>query len=505
MLALALAAGTAASLLAVVLGIRLSRARNALREARRRVSDAAAEAAAAHRAADNATIDHQFVSRVVRALPYFIHELHGGVGRRDVPQLLLDTVVRLLSPSKAMVAVARRPESEGGPPQLAVAAVWPPLEPHLGKAIAVGEGEIGFALEVRRVLDRADFDGQPAPLRARLSSETPQGWQPDLVAPLVFKENLAGVIALQSPSRNPAELKDVLRVLAHLGAVALDTNARFDEMKASADTDGLTGLANRRSVATRLAEEVRLANARGHSLSVFLFDVDDFKHYNDRNGHLAGDSVLQALSRLAREHTRPDTILGRFGGEEFLMVFPRSTRGQALAAAEHVRKAIARHGFAHAGTQPLGCLSVSGGVAELPRDATNPRALLRAADHALYAAKRAGRNRVFTYEPAPAERASGMEEGWAENPWYVSWEDAEVDEEPVPVTDASALEAAIAFEASVAAGTSGAPAPDPGSPEDEATPGADSGGVGRVALEPAHARAASIPARAAGAPWAEIG
>ena len=96
---------------------------------------------------------------------------------------------------------------------------------------------------------------------------------------------------------------------------------------------------------------------------------------------------------------RKDTIFGRYGGEEFLVIFPGAKRAQALAAAENVRQAIAAHEFAFGFDQPLGVLSVSGGVAECPVDGTDAATLVRAADEALYLAKRSGRNRVLAYEP----------------------------------------------------------------------------------------------------------
>ena len=481
LLGLAVAVALVALVAAGSLRLRLARARADFEQAQARETAALRESVAARRAAAASTADQQFLSRVVRALPYVIHELHGGVGRRDVPQLLLDTVVRLLEPTKALVAVARRPVVEGDPPVLAVAAVWQPQEqpepqPQLGKALAVGEGEIGFALEVRRVLDRHDFDSQPAALRARLARDTPPEWRPDLVAPLVFKEDLAGVIALQAPSRNPAEIKDVLRLLAHLGAVALYTNARYDEMKASADTDGLTGLLNKRTIAARLADEVRMFLARGQSVSVFMFDIDHFKHYNDRNGHLAGDRLLQALTRIARAHTRPDTIFGRFGGEEFLMVFPNTSRPQAVAAAENVRLALARQEFADASSQPLGCISVSGGVAECPRDAVEPTALLRAADQALYAAKRAGRNRVVTFERHALGRDRAFELG--EEPWYISWEDSETASADAGGAGAAPASAAPAANPTGASGP--AIRPEGGGPVSAEQPASASGVRGRM-------------------------
>jgi diguanylate cyclase (GGDEF)-like protein len=148
-----------------------------------------------------------------------------------------------------------------------------------------------------------------------------------------------------------------------------------------------------------LAEEVREALDEHQSLSVFLFDIDNFKHYNDSNGHVAGDQLLRELARLVQGNVRRDSLFGRFGGEEFILFLPKTSKEQALAAAENVRRLIAEHSFANGSDQPLGCLSISGGVATCPEDATESAVLLNAADEALYAAKHAGRNRVQRYVP----------------------------------------------------------------------------------------------------------
>jgi diguanylate cyclase (GGDEF)-like protein len=170
-------------------------------------------------------------------------------------------------------------------------------------------------------------------------------------------------------------------------------------MKATAAMDGLTGVFNKRYLTHRLAEELHRALDEISTVSVFIFDVDNFKHYNDRNGHVAGDRVLQRLSKLVRENVRKDTIFGRYGGEEFLVILPGTRRAQALAAAENVRSAIAAHEFPFGFDQPLGVVSVSGGVAEGPTDGADAATLVRAADEALYQAKRGGRNRVVAYQP----------------------------------------------------------------------------------------------------------
>jgi diguanylate cyclase (GGDEF)-like protein len=280
--------------------------------------------------------------------------------------------------------------------RLVVAAAFPPGWIEVGDEIRIGQGEIGFAAEVQRVMDRRDFENQHLHVRKRLRDETPAGCQPDVVAPLIFKEEVVGVIAVEG-TRHPA--KDALRLLAQVGAVAVHTQARYVEMKATASLDSLTGIFNKRYLTHRLSEEIRSALDDGCSLSAFIFDVDHFKAYNDRNGHVAGDWLLRELSKLVQECVRRDAVFGRFGGEEFLILFPGARRSQALAAAENVRQSIAAHPFALGTDQPLGFISVSGGVAECPIDGLDATSLLRAADGALYKAKQAGRNRVLPHQP----------------------------------------------------------------------------------------------------------
>ena len=386
--------------LAVVLARRLWTLRRALQSLDSRATTAERELAAARRKMAQVEADHQSLARVVRELPHTAHELHAGRGARQIPKLLLDAAVRLLEPKKVLVAVRRR-AAETDPDRhlrLAVAATSPEGWMPIGAEITIGQGEIGYAADVQRLMDRREFESQPAATRKRLRAETAPGCQPDVVAPMVFKEELVGVIAVEG-LKHQAEAKAALRLLAQVGAVSMHTQAKYTEMKATASVDGLTGVFNKRYLTHRLAEEMRRALEEVTSVSVFIFDLDNFKHYNDRNGHVAGDRLLQRLATLVLENVRKDTIFGRYGGEEFLVVFPGTRRAQALAAAENVRSAIAAHEFAFGFDQPLGVVSVSGGVAEYPVDGTDAATLLAAADEALYRAKRGGRNRVLAHEP----------------------------------------------------------------------------------------------------------
>jgi diguanylate cyclase (GGDEF)-like protein len=359
------------------------------------------ELAAVRRQADQAESEHQWLLARLREVPHLAHELHAEAGGRQVPSLLLGAIIRMFEPRKVVVLIRRR-AARSDPDRhlrLAVAAAFPSDLVQMGTEIPIGRGEIGYAAETKNLLDRRDFDNQLPCTRNRLRAETSRCFQFDVVAPMVVKEEVVGVIGVEGTKRTLTEAKDILRLLAQLGAASMHAQAQYSEMKASASLDGLTGIYNKRFVTERLAEEMRHAVERSSPLSIFIFDLDNFKHYNDRNGHVAGDMLLQGLARLVRDNLRKDGVFGRYGGEEFLIVFPNATRSQALAAAENLRQTIAAHEFSFGNCQPLGFVSISGGVAECPLDGVDAATLVRAADEALYEAKRAGRNRVLDHKP----------------------------------------------------------------------------------------------------------
>jgi diguanylate cyclase (GGDEF)-like protein len=157
--------------------------------------------------------------------------------------------------------------------------------------------------------------------------------------------------------------------------------------------DPLTSLGNR----LRLREDLQVLQGRadryGHSYAVVLCDVDFFKAYNDRYGHLAGDDVLRRVAATLSSGLRTGDTAYRFGGEEFLLVLPEQDAEAATAITERLRRAVEDLGIPHADGLPLGVVTVSAGVA-VSAEAGDADGLLQAADRALYAAKEAGRNRV---------------------------------------------------------------------------------------------------------------
>ena len=160
-------------------------------------------------------------------------------------------------------------------------------------------------------------------------------------------------------------------------------------------TDPLTRLYNVGFFKERLGLEVERARHTGDPVSLCLFDLDHFKNYNDRRGHEEGNEVQMAVADILKGSGRRGDLPARYGGEEFVTLLYGASRDEALGQADAVRREVCARVFAGGGTQPLGRVTVSAGVATFPEDADDDASLLRAADARLYLAKQAGRNRVM--------------------------------------------------------------------------------------------------------------
>ncbi|MEZ4402480.1 MAG: diguanylate cyclase [Kofleriaceae bacterium] len=218
-------------------------------------------------------------------------------------------------------------------------------------------------------------------------------------------ENRELIATLSAKNQALLEMNRELEAKIHERTHELaEANARLAQL---AVTDGLTGLYNHRHFHERLALEVERSARNGLPLSLLMIDVDHFKHYNDHHGHPSGDEVLRQIGRLLTEGRRANDLVARYGGEEFGVVLVDTAKFTAAKLAERIRERIAGFRFAHGGEQPMGRVSISVGVASFPDDATDAEALVRAADDALYAAKRAGRDRAVLASPVVGELGSG--------------------------------------------------------------------------------------------------
>lgn len=156
--------------------------------------------------------------------------------------------------------------------------------------------------------------------------------------------------------------------------------------------DGLTSVANKRHLDEFLDREFARSRRHGRDLAVLLMDIDHFKQVNDNLGHLTGDYVLRELAQVINARVRREELFARYGGEEFVLVLPETDREGGLRYGEIIRKMVADHRFSFDGADIPVTISV--GVGAFDPDMGRPNDILRAADEALYRAKRAGRNRV---------------------------------------------------------------------------------------------------------------
>jgi diguanylate cyclase (GGDEF)-like protein len=218
-----------------------------------------------------------------------------------------------------------------------------------------------------------------------------------MVAPIIPKKQIKGIIAVgQKMNREQftQSERELFSLLAHFISVAFSNSILYQQMEQISITDELTGLYNYRYFKEVLENELERAFRKNRSLSLVLFDVDNFKNYNDTLGHLAGDDALKGVAAILKLTARKTDIAVRYGGEEFCIILPEEGIESAYNFAERLRKAVESHAFEREEVQPGGRLTVSLGVASYPKDADSAQKLMEKADEALYIAKDSGRNRT---------------------------------------------------------------------------------------------------------------
>lgn len=234
-------------------------------------------------------------------------------------------------------------------------------------------------------------------LPAGLSSED-LAWLWQLARRLHECDDSAAAEALAAGARAECESrggKVLATALADTLGPALTAIRDRERLRSLAIRDPLTGLANRRFLEEELPRQVARAASQGVPLAVAMLDLDRFRDYNERHGHLAGDIVLQALGLLVQGFHQPGDLACRFGGEEFVLLMPAATAAEAAGRLERLRAALAETVIHHEGRR-LEAITASIGLACHPAHGTSGQALLQAADEALYQAKRAGRNRIVS-------------------------------------------------------------------------------------------------------------
>jgi diguanylate cyclase (GGDEF)-like protein len=219
-----------------------------------------------------------------------------------------------------------------------------------------------------------------------------------MAVPIIFKDRLLGVIGIGEIENPIGNEGDLLKMIADIAGVALFNQIIFNDAQHKANTDSLTGLNNRNYFSQMSQHYVEKSLREGTVISFFLFDIDNFKHYNDTNGHNAGDKLLIELGRLLRSASRKSSIVARYGGEEFIVMLPGISKEDAFIYAERLREQISQYPFQYKEKQSLGFVSISGGIAAFPEDGDSVNKVIQNADISLYQAKSEGKNRVLVHK-----------------------------------------------------------------------------------------------------------
>lgn len=338
------------------------------------------------------------------ALPDLIRQLNDNRDKRQIAPILIRMLDVIFEPGQICVFYR---STSGDRLKLVGSKGVPRSITDQETHVMFSDGRIGWVAEHQMVMDSRDFvsassfRGETATLSSRFNVE--------LCAAIVDTDDnkTMGVITVGALGRYPRSEKKMIKMVADLGSMGIKNADYHQRIQAQANEDSLTQLYNKCFGTDKLALTINRTEKTGEPLAVFLFDIDHFKNYNDTNGHLAGDDVLRKLGEIVRGAIRADDFAVRFGGEEFLIVFPGTDKPGALVAAEKVRRAIEAFPFPNGNKQPGGQLTISGGVSAFRTDSMNSTELLRLADEALYTAKKQGRNRVLACRTPYLSGAAG--------------------------------------------------------------------------------------------------
>lgn len=360
-----------------------------------------AKPAASLRAADNVTRhaghkricevpcrDLELANQKLILLQEVMAGINSGADVMEVLHLVVESYVKIAGTPMCSLRLLQR---DGTSLATVVSAGFPEEYREMEKACHTDAGPCGLAATSLAMVEVADIETDP-----RFSEQRPfareGGYRSVLAIPLVSRlgQLLGTMVSYYArPHHCTSEEKQIARLFGMQAAIAIENAYLYEKLRQLSVTDDLTGTYNYRYFRENLELEMARSKRWKRSLSLIMIDIDDFKKYNDFFGHQQGDLVLRAVARTFREGVRVSDVVARYGGEEFAVILPETDREGGLAIAEKLRQAVERQDFSHAR------VTISTGVASYPSDGQSPKTLVAAADAALYAAKRLGKNRSY--------------------------------------------------------------------------------------------------------------
>jgi hypothetical protein len=273
--------------------------------------------------------EHGTVAQLAMSLPSVVRDMNrNDLDVGEVPRLIVQLANAIFQPGKLLLYwVPGRRAGDGRPRELR-------LVEHRGfdkvpealRTIPMGTGKLGWVAQHELDMGLEDWDKLRRAERVEVPDNDP-GFKAEIIGPLVRytqdRQQVLGVLAVADLGARPREPKLMLQMVTNFGSMALVSSQNMKKLRSMANHDGLTELLNKRSFLSDLGPRSLLECERdAKRFSVFIFDIDHFKNYNDTNGHPAGDELLKQMARLIRANLRPGDIASRYGGEEFVVGMP---------------------------------------------------------------------------------------------------------------------------------------------------------------------------------------
>jgi diguanylate cyclase (GGDEF)-like protein len=337
----------------------------------------------------------EYRARFTNSLQHFLERISGNDPAKTYNSIVSNSK-ELLQSERASLMIFNESANE----LILKAASGLATDPASVSAVRVGEGVSGEVIDTGKPLVVADLriaGRKAAPPERRYKTNS------FISYPIMIGGRKVGVLNVTDKSGGGVYDEVDLSLLEIIGpqvALALERaewQERATEFQLMSITDSLTGLPNRRYLEERLSEELNRSKRYDYPMSFLMIDIDDFKAYNDKNGHQAGDVALQITAHCLKGALRAVDIASRYGGEEFCILLPQTGIAEAGVIADRIRHRVSTTEFPHGKAQPLGHVTISVGVSTFTKNVDTSENIIAAADRALYQAKSKGKDRVEFY------------------------------------------------------------------------------------------------------------